>query len=151
MKFKRMHHSNSLYYINPIITTLYIYFFLHYFNKLNKMNCEIMFTYDTSTYMFNVYKNQLSQQTGSSNLTGQKTFPTIWGTYMKLVTNYQISAINSCWEKCDEKYLRMDRGKTVYPPPVERGYNYQCPRGCNGHDRMGVEFSTTCAISAYHH
>jgi hypothetical protein len=32
-----------------------------------------------------------------------KTLPTIWGTYMKLVTKYQISAINSCWEKCDEK------------------------------------------------
>jgi hypothetical protein len=42
---------------------------------------------------------------------------------MKLVTKYQISAINSCWEKCDEKYLgRTDRGKTVYPPLVERGY-----------------------------
>jgi hypothetical protein len=25
----------------------------------------------------------------------------IWGTYMKLVTKYQISAINSCWEKCN--------------------------------------------------
>jgi len=37
---------------------------------------------------------------------------------MKLVTKYQISAINSCWEKCDEKYLgrtegQTDRGKTV--------------------------------------
>jgi hypothetical protein len=31
---------------------------------------------------------------------GPKTLPTIWGTYMKLVTKYQISAINSCWEKC---------------------------------------------------
>jgi hypothetical protein len=30
---------------------------------------------------------------------GPKTLPTIWGTYMKLVTKYQISAINSCWEK----------------------------------------------------
>jgi hypothetical protein len=29
-----------------------------------------------------------------------KMLPTIWGTYMKLVTKYQISAINSCWEKC---------------------------------------------------
>jgi hypothetical protein len=29
-------------------------------------------------YMFNVYKNQLSRQTGSSNLTGSKTLPTIW-------------------------------------------------------------------------
>jgi hypothetical protein len=33
-------------------------------------------------------------QTGSRNLTGQKTLPMIWGTYMKLVTKYQISAIN---------------------------------------------------------
>jgi hypothetical protein len=65
-------------------------------------------------YMFIVYKNQLSQQTGSRNLTGPKTLPTIWHTYMKLVTKYQISVIDSCWEK----YLgRTDRGKTVYPPP----------------------------------
>jgi hypothetical protein len=31
----------------------------------------------------------------SRHLIGPKTLPTIWGTYMKLVTNYQISAINS--------------------------------------------------------
>ena len=68
--------------------------------------------------MFNVYKNQLSQQTGSRNLMGPKTLPTIWYTYMTLVTKYQISAINSYWEKCNEKYLgRTDRGKTIYPPP----------------------------------
>jgi hypothetical protein len=42
-----------------------------------------MLTYDTPTL----------RQTGSRNLTGQKTLPTIWGTYMKLVTKYQISAI----------------------------------------------------------
>jgi hypothetical protein len=42
-------------------------------------------------YMFNVYQNQLSRQTGSRNLMGPKTLPTIWGTYMKLVTKYQIS------------------------------------------------------------
>ena len=58
-------------------------------------------------YMFNVYKNQLCRQTGSRNLMGPKTLPTIWGTYMKLVTTYQISAINSCWEKCDEKWAYM--------------------------------------------
>ena len=58
-------------------------------------------------YMFNVYKNQQSRQTGSRNLMGPKTLPTIWGTYMKLVTEYQISAINSCWEKCDEKWAYM--------------------------------------------
>jgi hypothetical protein len=42
------------------------------------------------------------RQTESRNLTGQKTLPTIWGTYMKLVTKYQIP-INNCLEKCDEK------------------------------------------------
>ena len=78
------------------------------------MNCEL-----TPTYMLNVYKNQPSRQTGSRKVTGPKTLPTIWGTYMKLVTKYMISAINSWWEKCDENYLGMDgrtnRGKTVNP------------------------------------
>jgi hypothetical protein len=54
--------------------------------NFNKMNCELMLTYDTPAL----------RQTGSRKLTGQKTLPTIWGTYMKLVTKYQISAINSC-------------------------------------------------------
>jgi hypothetical protein len=40
-------------------------------------------------------KNQQSRQTGSRNLMGPKMLPTIWGTYMKLVTKYEISAINS--------------------------------------------------------
>ena len=76
-------------------------------------------------YMLNVYKNQLSRKKGSGNLTGPKTLPTIWHTYMKLMTKYQISAINNCWEKCDEKYIgrtegRTDRGKTVYPLPLGR-------------------------------
>jgi hypothetical protein len=61
------------------------------------MNCEIMLTYDTPAL----------RQTGSRNLMGPKTLPTILGTYMKLVTKYQISAINSCWEKCDEKCAYM--------------------------------------------
>ena len=59
------------------------------------MNYELMLTYDTPPYMFNVYKNQPSRQTGSRNLMGQKMLPTIWGTYMKLVTIYQIPVINS--------------------------------------------------------
>ena len=58
----------------------------HTFLKKNKMNCELMLTYDTPAL----------RQTASRNLTGQKTLPTIWGTYMKLVTKYQISTINSC-------------------------------------------------------
>jgi hypothetical protein len=58
-------------------------------------------------FFLNVYKNQQSRQTGSRNSIGSKTLPTIWGTYMKIVTKYQISAINSCWEKCDEKCAYM--------------------------------------------
>ena len=48
-------------------------------------------------WMLNVYKNQQSLQTGSTNLMvmGPKTLPTIWHTYMKLVTKYQIPVINS--------------------------------------------------------
>jgi hypothetical protein len=79
----------------------------------NKMNCELMLTYDTPAL----------RQTGSRNLTDQKTLPTIWGTYMKLVTKNQISAINSCWEKCDEKWAYMFN---VYKNQQSRqtGYRY---------------------------
>jgi hypothetical protein len=50
------------------------------------MNCELMLTYDTPAL----------RQTGSRNLMGQKTLPMIWGTYIKLVTKYQIRVINRC-------------------------------------------------------
>jgi hypothetical protein len=72
-------------------------------------NYSNLFIFTREHCMFNVYKNQLhvSRETGSRNLTGPKTLPTIWHTYMKLVTKYQISAINSCWEKCDEKWAYM--------------------------------------------
>jgi predicted DNA-binding protein YlxM (UPF0122 family) len=80
-------------------------------------------------YMFNVLKKQLSRQTGSRNMTGPKTLPTIWYTYMTLVTKYQISAINSYWEKCHEKYLRWTDGRAdrrtevkQYTPFGKRGY-----------------------------
>ena len=85
-------------------------------------------------YMINVYKDHLSRQTGSRNLTGQKTLSTIWYTYMMRVTKYQISAINSYWEKCNENILdgrkdgRTDRQTEVkrytLSPFGERGYNY---------------------------
>jgi hypothetical protein len=82
--------------------------------------------WEKCAYMFNVYKDQLSRQTGSRNPTGPKTLPTIWYTYMMLVTKYQISAINSYWEKCDEKYLGRTEGRTEvkqYTPPSGGGYN----------------------------
>jgi hypothetical protein len=53
-------------------------------------------SWEKCAYMFNVYRNQLSRQTESRNLTGPKTLPTIWYTYIMLVTKYQISVINSC-------------------------------------------------------
>jgi hypothetical protein len=43
-----------------------------------------------------VNKNKQNQQTGSRNILDPKTRPMLWGTYMKLVTKYQISAINCC-------------------------------------------------------
>ena len=55
----------------------------------NKMNCELILTYDTPAL----------RQSGSRNLTGQKMLPTIWGTYMKLVTKYKISAPSIVAEK----------------------------------------------------
>jgi hypothetical protein len=45
--------------------------------------CDQMLTYDTPAL----------RQIGSKNLTGPKMLPTIWYTYMTLVTKYQISAI----------------------------------------------------------
>jgi hypothetical protein len=48
-----------------------------YCYKHNKMNCELMLTYDTPAL----------RQTGSRNLMCPKMLPTIWGTYMKLVTS----------------------------------------------------------------
>jgi hypothetical protein len=37
-----------------------------------------------------------STKSANRNLMGPKTLPMIWGTYVKLVTKYQISAINDC-------------------------------------------------------
>jgi hypothetical protein len=62
-----------------------------------------MLIFRKCAYMFNVYRNQLSRQTGSRNLTGPKTPPTIWHTYMKLVTKYQIPIFlgNYWWQRSD--------------------------------------------------
>jgi hypothetical protein len=78
-------------------------------NRLDRMvhMCWSLGDFLKVEYMLNVYLSQLNRQAGSRNLTGQKTLPTKWGTYMKRVTKYQISAINICWEKCDEKWAYM--------------------------------------------
>ena len=69
-----------LFFVNLLLVSILKY------SSTNKMNCELMLTYDTPAL----------RQTGSRNLTGQKTLPMIWGSYIKHVTKYQISAINSC-------------------------------------------------------
>jgi hypothetical protein len=68
---------------------------------------------------------------------GPKTLPTIWHTYMKLVTKYQIPIINSCLEKCgiillisekrnqtplrgQDGKISDTRGKDIYWSPTRR-------------------------------
>jgi hypothetical protein len=50
--------------------------------------CEEKCSY--TNVCLNVYKNQQNRQTGSRNLMGPKTLPTIWGTYVKLWTFFVI-------------------------------------------------------------
>ena len=78
--------------VSPVSSDFSFSFNISEYNK-NKMNCELMHTYDTPAYMFNVYKNQLSRQTGSRNLTGPKTLLTIWHTYILLRTKYVPSLV----------------------------------------------------------
>jgi hypothetical protein len=54
--------------------------------------------FEKYAYMFNVYKNQQQKrQTGSRNLMGTKTLPTIWYTYMML----GIFLSNYWWQESD--------------------------------------------------
>jgi hypothetical protein len=96
-------HSSSCYFYFQTRTVLL---------PLNQQHCDLPLA------DFSLYVKQQSRQTGSRNLMGPKTLPTIWGTYMKLVTKYQTSAIKSCWEKCDEKCAYMYHSnkclKTIY-------------------------------------
>jgi hypothetical protein len=49
-------------------------------------------------YMFNVYKDQLSRQTGSRNLTGPKTLPTICVIFVDLCWYMQyVIFVDLCW------------------------------------------------------
>ena len=74
--------------------------------------------------MFNVYKKQLSRKTGSRNLMGPKTLPTIWYTYMKLVTKYQITEKNATKNILDgRKDRRTEVIQYTLSPFGERGYN----------------------------
>ena len=77
------------------------------------------------------------RQTWSRNMTGQKTFSTIWGTYIKLVTKYQISANNSCCEKCDLKW--------AYTKCMFNVHKNQQSRQTGSKNLMGLKtLPTTC-------
>jgi hypothetical protein len=100
-------------------------------------------------YMFNVYKNQQSWQTGSRNLMGPKMLHTIWGTNMKLLTKYQIRVINSCWEKCDEKCAYMFN---VYKNQLSRQTGSRNLTGQkNASHKMGYLYEACDQISDFCH
>ena len=98
------------------------------------MNCELIVTYDTLAYMFNLHKKQLSRQTGSRNLTGPKN--------ASHNIAYLYEACDQISYFCHQQLLRTmrrkiswngrkdgqtdgtkDRGKTVFPPPWSGGIN----------------------------
>jgi hypothetical protein len=64
-------------------------------DKNEKKNGNIIFYLMFFFVFFVFFKRIFIDELGSRNLTGPKTLPTIWYTYMTLVTKYQISTINS--------------------------------------------------------
>ena len=72
--------------------------------------------WEKCAYMFNVYKNQLSRQTGSRNLMVPKTLPTpMWSLWPIIIFLPSIVAEKNVTKNILEG--RTDGGKTVYPPP----------------------------------
>jgi hypothetical protein len=103
--------------------------FCHINSKSNKMNCFcwFLYTFNIHLYMHIFHRIFLSNYWWQeSDIWSQTSY-----TYMKLVTKYQISGINSCWEKCDEKWAYMFN---VYKNQLSRqtgsrylmGSNYWC-------------------------
>jgi hypothetical protein len=68
--------------------------------------------------MLNVYKNQQNRQTGSRNLMGPKTLPTIWNLWPNIKFQQLLRKMRRKISWTDGRTDgRTDRGKTVYPPP----------------------------------
>ena len=63
--------------------------------------------------MFNVYKNQLSRQTGSRNLTGPKKLPTIWHTYIRVITKLPNSEQSYKGKVKTHKYIDRQNQSTT--------------------------------------
>jgi hypothetical protein len=83
--------------------------------KRNKMNCELMLTYDTPAL----------RQSGSRNLTGPKTLPTIWGTYITI----------------DARYLIFGHKLHIGMPYCgKRFWTRQIPTSCSITNLLGISF-----------
>jgi hypothetical protein len=77
--------------------------------------------------MFNVYKNQLSPQTGKRNLTGPKTLPIIWYTYSIFLSNYWWQK-SDIWSQASYRYpisweAFFDPSDSYFLFAEERGYH----------------------------
>jgi hypothetical protein len=93
------------------------------------MKCELMLTYDIIHIEHTFCISPFLVTFFSATIDGRNL---IFGHKLHIGTPYcgkcfwtQQIAINSCWEKCDEKYLGTDgrtEVKQYTPPPVEWGY-----------------------------
>ena len=86
---------------------------------------------------------------------GPKTLPTIWHAYMKLVTKYQISAIDSCWENATKNILngrkegRTDgrtevKQYTPAPPPGSGGITMKVKKHHHIYSHSEISFTIFC-------
>jgi hypothetical protein len=90
----------------PVCRLCWFLFTLNIYAHFSSHFSQQLLMAEICAYMFNVYRNQLGQQTGSRNPTGPKTLPTIWHTYMKLLPSVQdifrrIFLSNCWWQKSD--------------------------------------------------
>jgi hypothetical protein len=106
-------------------------------------------------YMFNVYKNQQSRQTGSRNLMGPKMFPTIWGTYMKLVTKFLPSIVaeknatknsNYWWQKFDIWSQASYRYPISWEAFFDPSDSYILFAEDRGYHRWALAHSSSCLL-----
>jgi hypothetical protein len=104
--------GSILFYLCPSVQDIFRRIFLsNYWCQISDIWSQASYRYAILWETFLDPSDQ-NRQTGSRNLTDPKTLPTLWYTYMTLVTKYQISAINSYWKKCDEKYLGRTEGRS---------------------------------------
>ena len=128
------------------VSKIIVYMNLDYLSRYmlpyqNKMNCQLMLIYDMKlvtkyqisainscwekcdekwAYMFNVYKNQLSRQTGSRNLTVQKRYPKYGIPVWRLWPNIRFLSSTVTENNATKNILdgRTDRVKTVCTLPL---------------------------------